>query len=647
MRCNAAFEANSLMGQQAENRSAMSRDVKRTISLYTRLFTLPRSRTTFTFILIFAIVVGGLTDTLRTFGTGGLIVAAQGALRGLLLVLPPAGITMLSLWLTTRRSGILRRHRLMGIMAVATFLLLQLWLVAALLGWGLEVLASWLFGAPIFHGLALLFSLRGFLLGSGFSLAIIYLVVLSTTTAGSIKGAVLSLLFPSTSIAVFVLTEPLLLNLAALWLFVGVFGAACIIMIFCVQVFLYAVGRPLKRAFNVDGIQLFRGFLSVWSEGKPDQIEACFKRIGQSTSVPLAVIRFIGDGKQPSLVFVVADVHPGPFKDTGSSRMPAAVAQWGRSQLNTVACALHGTVTHDLNLVAREELDKLLADVQGAYEQAKDVPSVSHFVRVRSDAIQAGCQLFGGTALIIFTRSPEAMDDISLAVGRRVAAAVEKVVDQSIIVDAHNCIGKLKQPVHDDSPVVPAMLKAAVQATRQALTAPRGQPRVGVATDPMQQFTPVHGMGSGGVTAVLLEVEGQRMAYVIIDGNNMALGLRERLYKELVPNLVDEAEILTTDTHEVNAISTKGEGYSPIGLDIPPEEIIQAIKRLVGEAKHRLRPVKVGVHVGETSSLHVMGEGTTETLTELIPQSAKIAKRTGLATFSGALLITLLLLTLV
>jgi putative membrane protein len=535
----------------------------------------------------------------------------------------------------------------MGIMAVATFLLLQLWLVVFLLGWGIEALASWILGISVFHDLTVHFFLRGFLLGSGFSFAIIYLVVLSITTAGSVKGAVLSLLFPSTSIAVFVLTEPLLLDLAALWLFAGVYAVVCIVMICCVQIFLYAVGRPLKRAFNVDGIQLFRGFLSVWTEGKPDQIEACFRRIGQWTSVPLAVIRFVADSEQPTLVFVVADVHPGPFKDTGSSIMPAAVTEWGRSQLNTVACALHGTVTHDLNLVAREEVDQLLSDVQDAYEQTRDVPSVSRFVRAKSDAIQAGCQLFGKTALIIFTRSPEAMDDISLSVGTRVAAAVDKLVDQSIIVDAHNCIGKLKVPVHDDSPVVPAMLKAAAQATRQALTAPRGQPRVGVATDPMRQFTPVLGMGSGGVTAVLIEVEGQRMAYVIIDGNNMALGLRERLHKELVPNLVDEAEIVTTDTHEVNAISTKGEGYSPIGLDIPPEEIVQAVTRLVEEAKNRLKPVKVGVHVGVTSSLHVMGQGTVETLTELIPQSAGIAKRTGLAVFAGALLITLLLLTIV
>jgi putative membrane protein len=625
----------------------MSRDAKRTVSLYTRLFTLPRARTTFTFILVSSLVVGGLTGLLQSLGAGGLNGVIPGALRAVLLVLPAAGIAMLSLWLTTRKSGILRLHRLMGIMAVATLLLLLLWLFALLLIWGVGVLASWLLGTLITPELVAQFSIRGFLLGLGFSLAIIYLVVLSTTLAGSIKGAVLSLFFPTTSMAVFVLTEPRLLSLTTLCVFLTVYAVICLEMIGCVHLFLYAVGRPLKKAFNVDGMQLFRGFLSVWTEGKADQIEACFRRIGQRTSLPLAVIRFKGQAEQPNLVFVVADVHPGPFKDTGSSGMPVAVARWGRDQLNTVACALHGTVTHDLNLVAHEEVDQLLSDIRGAYEQTKDVPSVSRFVRFKSEAIQAGCQLFGKTALIVFTRSPEAMDDISLAVGKRIATVVEKLVDHSIIVDAHNCIGKLKEPVHDDSPVVPAMLKAANQAVRKALKAPRGRPRVGVAKDPMRHFTPAQGMGSEGITAVIIEVEGQRMAYIVVDGNNMALGLRERLHQELVPKLVDEAEILTTDTHEVNAITTKGEGYSPIGLDIPPEEIIQAVKRLVGEAKQRLEPVKVGVHVGETSSLHVMGEGTVETLTELIPQSATIAKRTGVATFAGGLLIALLLVILI
>ncbi|MFX1563553.1 MAG: DUF2070 family protein, partial [Promethearchaeota archaeon] len=320
---------------------------------------------------------------------------------------------------------------------------------------------------------------------------------------------------------------------------------------------------------------------------------------------------------------------------------------WGQETLNTTACALHSTATHDLNLVTRDELTHLLNNIQTAYEKTSKVNSVSQFSRVTRGTIQAGCQLFGDNALILLTRSPHEMDDISLPVGKRISEAVEKIVKRSIIVDTHNCIGELKESVYEDSELIPDMIEAAVKATKQALQTKRGQPRLGVASSLMQEFSELQGMGPEGITAAVIEVMGQKMAYVIIDGNNMVIGLREKLHQELVSHHVDAAEILTTDTHQVTAISTKGEGYSPIGLDIPHASIIQAVKELVEEAKSRLEPVQVDVHIGETEPLHVMGEGTVETLAKLVPLSAKVAKRVGIAVFCGAFLLSLPLLALI
>ena len=36
-------------------------------------------------------------------------------------------------------------------------------------------------------------------------------------------------------------------------------------------------------------------------------------------------------------------------------------------------------------------------------------------------------------------------------------------------------------------------------------------------------------MGTGGITAIVVEVEKQKTAYVIIDGNNMIPNLREKI----------------------------------------------------------------------------------------------------------------------
>ena len=615
----------------------MSRDVKRTISLYTRLFSLPRARTMLTIMAMASVVIGALSEFLRSGGIGGLTAVGIGALRGLLVVLPPAGLAMLLLWLGAPHQGILRRHRLIGIMMSASILLLIPWLLSTLLGWILACI--W---GPMGIWALQLFPKRGFLLGTGFALAIIYLTIMSITPSSPPRGVLLSLIFPTTSIAVFALTEATIVTSASLTLYLISYLAIAAVFIGCVHILLWIVGRPLRRALNIDGMQLFRGFLAVWMEGQADLIETCFRRMGQRRPLPLAVVSFTVDG-QPSLIFVAAAVHPGPFKDTGSSALPSAVAAWGR-EMGATACALHGTATHDLNLVSRSEVTRFIEDLRKAYSQVKPVEGVSPFARAKAGTIQAGCQLFGDTALIVITRSPHEMDDISLSVGRRIAQEVEKLVPHCIVVDAHNCIGELRESVCSDSKLVPEMVKASVEATRLALSRPRSRPRVGVATRRMSQFTAAQGMGPEGITAAVIEAAGQRMAYILIDGNNMAIGLRESLLQELVPHLVDEAEILTTDTHQVAAITTRGEGYSPIGLDIPHPPIIQAVKELVTQSLKDLKPAQASVTLSETSPLHVMGEGTVDTLTALIPPTARLAKRTATAALGGALLISLLLL---
>ena len=40
-------------------------------------------------------------------------------------------------------------------------------------------------------------------------------------------------------------------------------------------------------------------------------------------------------------------------------------------------------------------------------------------------------------------------------------------------------------------------------------------------------------MGTGGITAIVVQVSKQKTAYVVIDGNNMISGLREKILAAL------------------------------------------------------------------------------------------------------------------
>ncbi|MFX1318270.1 MAG: DUF2070 family protein [Promethearchaeota archaeon] len=620
----------------------MSKAVKSTISLYKQLFKLPSNRTIVFLVVVAAFFIGGITEILRNVGyPPSLQIFLIGALRGLLITLPAAAIAFLFLWLAIRNKGFLNLHRLLGAVASGIGILLASWLFSTLVGWGIELYFKFNFGPLAGGGIATMFYLRNLILAAAFASAIMLLIVLSASDVGVSKGVFLALIFPTLVIVLYILTE------AALWanwlIFVVIYLLCALTFVTASGILLSLVGRPLRKVFNIDGIQLFRGFLEVWMADKADRMEDCLTQIGQEMTLPLSIMTFTADDEKPRLVYVVAAIHPGPFRRTGSSALPSYIAEWGEQQLDTFATAPHGTATHDLNLVSNDQVKRFIKMVDIAYRQTEPVEGVSQFARASSGTIQVGCQIFGDTAYLVITRSPHEMDDISIRVAKQISAEVNKLVKRSIIVDTHNCMTALKESVYPDSELVPDMIQAAVEATRKALKTTRDQPSIGVAHRKQTGYSDVQGMGPEGINVLVVEVAEQKTAYVLIDGNNMVVGLREKLIQTLVPDLVDGAEILTTDTHETSAISSHN-GYSPIGEAISHDNLNILIAELVNEAIKDLKPAQVSIYQGETSPLVVMGEGTADKLTSLIPVSASVAKRVGITVYTVAFIISLILL---
>ncbi len=624
----------------------MSQHVRSTISLSRRLFSLPSYKLLVALITGASLIIGALTELLGNSSVDILLTLGIGAVRGLLIIIPSVIIATFLLWLGTKTNGILSRHRILGVITAATIILLATWFVSTLLGWLIEIILIVLYGSPVGISVAAMFYRRSIILAGAFTAGILFIAVMSMSSVGPIKGALLSQSFSSSSVIVFILTQPLLITTSNWMIFLGIYFLCTTIFVGGAQYLLISVGKPLKHVFNVDGIQLFRGFLEVWMEGKADKMETCLSQIGQTAQVPLAIMRFNSQQGKPLLVNIIIGIHPGPFRDTGSSALPSEIAEWGRNTLDTIACAPHGTATHDLNLVSHEEVKRLMAMIDNAYTQAEEVGTVSQFVRASSGSIKASSQIFDDTAFITITRSPLEMDDISLPVGRLIKKQVEKLVKRCIVVDTHNCMTELKESVYEDSNLVTEMIEAAIAATQEALQTPRSQPSLGVVHRKITEYSEKDGMGPEGLTVIVIETARQKVAYVLIDGNNMMVGLREKLVKALVPSQVDAAVIMTTDTHQTSAISAHN-GYSSIGERIPHDWLIQAITAMTREAKSQMEPVTVSIYIGETDPLLVMGEGTVEKLTRLIPVSSNIAKRVSIASFTVASILTLLLLVLV
>ncbi len=146
------------------------------------------------------------------------------------------------------------------------------------------------------------------------------------------------------------------------------------------------------------------------------------------------------------------------------------------------------------------------------------------------------------------------------------------------------------------------------KATAELFKAKEGRIKVGIAHK--SGFSEDVSVGELGIRVVVTELFNRRNAYILIDGNNMVKGLRERIINSLKVEGI-EAEVMTTDSHAMN----KKEAYNYVGMKTKKhDEIINTIKEAVKEAISDLEPVDVGAGTGIAKNVFVFGSHTTAKL---------------------------------
>jgi predicted neutral ceramidase superfamily lipid hydrolase len=122
----------------------------------------------------------------------------------------------------------------------------------------------------------------------------------------------------------------------------------------------------------------------------------------------------------------------------------------------------------------------------------------------------------------------------------------------------------------------------------------------------------------------------------------MEPGFREDIIMALRKQGYDQAEVMTTDTHAVNAVALSNKGYPPVGRQ-RRQEILQHILIASEKAKASLQPVTVGLGFGKLTGITVYGEKGFDVLTEDVTEAAHAAKRVGPSSAGVALLLSLLM----
>ncbi len=587
---------------------------------YSSLFSLPSYKKSLLAIAVICIVVVGLS-------TFALFPSIQGLTSGLVLGISLFALTLIA---DSVMSKIILKvdpiYLLRRTLALSLFCWL-LWLFFIAIGVVLGFAFGWLLWVKLcLLGYAAVVTLRG-------------VVFIATSSAAMWRKLLSVLLNPTLCIVAFLafwagISSAILIQILPFLVISPIIG--------CVVVFLFlsSLDRLGQKTYSIPSLPLFRAFMLNWIVGLNAPLEEFFEKMGENADVEVTLLKF--DSSKPKAAVIVPLVHPGPFKNIGSSLLPSLLKHEFEREFGCDTCVPLGILGHELDLASQAQNHKIVSQVIASAKFKASSNLASPFVKVTEGAAAASCQFFGDTALLSFTLSPKTTEDLPQELGRVVGEEAEKYgLKYAMIVNAHNSINDIV----DTEEYLDALQVAASKCLQKAITLPTKQFMVGAATVFPKEFDLKDGMGTGGITAIVVQVEKQKTAYVVIDGNNMISGLREKILAALTSVGFDESEVFTTDTHAVTVITGR-RGYHPVGEVMSHEILIRCICEVAKKAEANLEASKAGCLRLVVPQVRVIGEARLQSMSILVDKAIQKAKQTLIPVFGLEGLFLILLLTL-
>jgi putative membrane protein len=415
--------------------------------------------------------------------------------------------------------------------------------------------------------------------------------------------------------------------------------ASLSVTILTVAIFKYSMDSVGTGSMGIASSVLFKAFLANWTEGLISPLETFFEKLGHLEDVKVSLLTF-RTAEKIKAVFVVPALHPGPFKNLGSSLLPSMIQTSIQNKFDCVACVPHGLVGHELDVASQDQTKRVVTKILDFMGDSSGQSEATRLIRTQSGDAKASCQIFGDYALITLTNAPETMEDLPPELDSFIVEEAQKLGLNSLAIDAHN---SLSGPF-DRENAVKRFREASVACLGKAQKLGRSSFRVGAGTVMPKEWTVYDGMGPGGISVIVTEVDDQKVAYVTIDGNNMVSGLRDRILSALKELGIDDGEVLTTDTHSVCGMIRSTRGYNLVGEAIDHVMLINYIREAAVRALADLEPAEVSWRTEIIPKVKVIGEQRITEFTVLADDATERVKKVALFLFPSAAVILILLL---
>jgi len=359
---------------------------------------------------------------------------------------------------------------------------------------------------------------------------------------------------------------------------------------------------------------------------KTGLLEKLLKIVSIVKDADIRIIDF--KGKKTSGRVIVPSIHFGPFKKVGSSELPSKLAIRLREK-GIIPIIFHSPSNHERDLISSKECDAIIDSILSIRQNYDNYSVVSKSIRRKKGDITITCQIFNDIPLVMISRAPIPTEDLPERINDIcMKKIIEKGFSDGIIVDAHNAIDTSYIDIREEDER--NILEALEECLEELKNSKYDRALIGFSSSKIENYSYYDGFGDAGIMTMVVDVEGQKTAYVVFDGNNMIRGLREEIISALEREGYENSEVATTDTHIVVGWKSK-EGYLPIGKNIDKDNIIRKVLELVRDADAKKEECSIKFYKITLKNLHFLGDEGLERLWRITDESIKKVKKGGIS----------------
>lgn len=386
--------------------------------------------------------------------------------------------------------------------------------------------------------------------------------------------------------------------------------------------FMFALNNVGEKMFGTKSMVIFRAFLLSWVLDLNGPFEAFLEELSEERDIEVSIVKL--KSSNTCVVGAVPAVHPGPFRDIGSSVLPSQLKTAIAAKIGSETFIPHGLMGHEYDLPSQAQNQKVINGVIDALDFDGSEATASPFVMVKDEFATACCQIFSRSALISFTLAPKTIEDLPMELGEFIREKAEKHgLATCVVINSHNSIDGTADPQE----MLESLKKVGAECLEKTAHLKQMPVEMGAASFLPKEWTVRDGMGTGGITALVVKVGKQKSVYVTIDGNNMVSGLREKILACLQSAGFQQGEIFTSDTHSVSGLIVGSKGYHPVGEVMDQELLAYYVVEVSKKAASVLEAAKTGCRSVVIPNVKVIGEERLDSLLLLIEKGVQRAKR--------------------